>query len=137
MCIIYFYPKKHGAKIVCTYIWRNYVWTEVWCSQWYNRSITGNIICMYRQQQKMIPKLFLYIHFTKYTLYLPSTKNMFHGFFVCTLQNIFIFKKINKIMKYNVARTIIFLLTLQKIFIVLCALDQIKFLSSDFWKWDL
>ena len=88
------------------------VWTEIWCSQRYKRIRIVNIIRTYLKQK-------IY----SWTL------------FVRSLHKIFFFRKKNKPMKYNLARTIIFCSSCQKIFIFLCDLEQIKLLQSAFQKW--
>ena len=98
-------------KIICTYIRRNSVWTEIQCSQLYKRRIFGNRIRTYLKN-----------------------KSTSWNIFVRTLHKILFFRKIKKSMKYNVFRTIIFCSPPQNIFIFLCALEKIKFLWSTFRK---
>ena len=90
---IYVYLKQRITKIICTYIWRKSVWTEIWRSQWFERSIIGNIICAY-----LTPKY----HFS-----------LTH--FVHTLQEILLLIKRREPLKYNEVRSIIFRSQSQKI----------------------
>ena len=110
--MICFYLKQQSETIICTYIWRNYVWTETRCIQWYKRIIIGNIIRSYLQQ-----KICFVNSFCSYIA-----------------KNILFWKK-EEANEVQLSRNNYFFFQELEPKLFLCILEIIKFLLSDFRKW--